>query len=140
MATTYKGSSGVVKVGTTDMAEVRDWSLTISMDTTEDTVMGDTFRTYKTTLGSASGSINCYWADDDATGQDALSIAKEIESSGDGQLSVTLKLYAHEGAGGDFYTMTALITEESASAAFDGMVERTYSFQATGPVQTDTVA
>ena len=44
---THKGSEGVVKVGSNTVAEVRDWSITITSDPVEDTTMGDSARTYK---------------------------------------------------------------------------------------------
>lgn len=127
----HKGSEGYVKVGSNTVAEVRDWSLTISSDTVEDSTMGDSARTYKPTLTSASGSISCYWDETDTTGQGAMTAGSEI----------TLNLYPEGSDTGDiYYTMSAIITEEGASAAFDGMVEASFSFQANGAVTTSTVA
>ena len=127
----HKGSEGYVKVGSNTVSEVRDWSLTISSDTVEDTSMGDSARTYKPTLTSASGSLTCYWDETDTTGQGAMTAGSEI----------TLNLYPEGATTGDiYYTMSAIITEEGASASFDGMVESTFSFQANGAVTTSTVA
>jgi hypothetical protein len=127
----HKGSEGYVKVGANTVAEVRDWSLTISSDTVEDSTMGDSARTYKPTLTSASGSISAYWDETDSTGQGALTAGSEV----------TLNLYPEgEDSGDTYYTLSAIITEEGASAAFDGMVEATYSFTANGAVTTSTVA
>jgi hypothetical protein len=127
----HKGSEGYVKVGANTVAEVRDWSLTISSDTVEDSTMGDSARTYKPTLTSASGSISAYWDETDTTGQGAMTAGSEV----------TLNLYPEgEDSGDTYYTLSAIITEEGASAAFDGMVEATYSFTANGAVTTSTVA
>ena len=127
----HKGSEGYVKVGSNTVSEVRDWSLTISSDTVEDTTMGDSARTYKPSLTSASGSVTCYWDETDTTGQGAMAAGSEV----------TLNLYPEGSDTGDtYYTMTAIITEEGASASFDGMVEATFSFQANGAVTTSTVA
>lgn len=127
---THKGSEGVVKVGSNTVAEVRDWSITITSDTVEDTTMGDSARTYKPSLTSASGSISAYWDETDTTGQGAMTAGSEV----------TLNLYPEgDGAGDTYYTASVIITEEGASAAFDGMVEATYSFQANGAVTTTTV-
>lgn len=127
----HKGSEGYVKVGSNTVSEVRDWSLTISSDTVEDTTMGDSARTYKPSLTSASGSVTCYWDETDTTGQGAMAAGSEI----------TLNLYPEGSTTGDtYYTMSAIITEEGASASFDGMVEATFSFQANGAVTTSTVA
>jgi hypothetical protein len=128
---THKGSEGVVKVGSNTIAEVRDWSITITSDTVEDTTMGDSARTYKPSLTSASGSISCYWDETDTTGQGTMTAGSEV----------TLNLYPEGDTSGDtYYTASVIITEEGASASFDGMVEATYSFQANGAVTTDTVA
>jgi len=127
----HKGSEGYVKVGSNTVSEVRDWSLTISSDTVEDTTMGDSARTYKPSLTSASGSVTCYWDETDTTGQGAMAAGSEV----------TLNLYPEGSDSGDtYYTMSAIITEEGASASFDGMVEATFSFQANGAVTTSTVA
>jgi len=127
---THKGSEGVVKVGSNTVAEVRDWSLTITADTVEDTTMGDSARTYKPSLTSASGSISAYWDETDTTGQGAMTAGSEV----------TLNLYPEGDSSGDtYYTFSAIITEEGASAAFDGMVEASYSFSANGAVTTTTV-
>ena len=127
---THKGSEGVVKIGSNTVAEVRDWSITISSDTVEDTTMGDSARTYKPSLTSATGSISAYWDETDATGQGAMTAGSEV----------TLNLYPEgDGAGDTYYTASVIITEEGASAAFDGMVEATYSFAANGAVTTTTV-
>jgi len=127
---THKGSEGVVKVGSNTVAEVRDWSITISSDTVEDTTMGDSARTYKPSLTSATGSISAYWDETDATGQGAMTAGSEV----------TLNLYPEgDGAGDTYYTASVIITEEGASASFDGMVEASYAFAANGAVTTTTV-
>ena len=128
---THKGSEGVVKVGSNTVAEVRDWSITITSDTVEDTSMGDSARSYKPSLTSASGSISVFWDETDSTGQGAMTAGAEV----------TLNLYPEGADSGDtYYTLSSIITEEGASASFDGMVEATFSFQANGAVSKTTVA
>lgn len=127
----HKGSEGYVKVGANTVAEIKDWSLTITADTLEDTAMGDSARTYKSSLTSASGSFSAFWDETDTTGQGACTAGSEI----------TLNLYPEGSDSGDtYYTMSAIITEEGVSASFDGMVEATFSFQANGAVTSSTVA
>jgi len=126
----HKGSEGYVKVGSNTIAEVRDWSFTVTSDTVEDTTMGDSARTYKPTLTSASGSITCYWDEADTTGQGAMTAGSEV----------TLNLYPEGDTSGDtYYTGSVIITEESATAAFDGMVEATFSWNANGTWSSTTV-
>ena len=127
----HKGSEGVVKVGANTVAEVRDWSLSETADTIEDTTMGDSARTRKAGLTSASGSITAFWDEADTTGQGAMTVGAEV----------TLNLYPEGATSGDTYaTLSAIITEAGVSASFDGMVEATFSFEANGAVTWGTVA
>lgn len=127
----HKGSEGVVKVGSSNIiAEVRDWSLTETSDTIEDSTMGDSARTYKPSLTSASGTITAFWDETDTNGQGALTAGAEV----------TLNLYPEGADSGDTYaTLSAIITEAGVSATFDGMVEATFSFAANGAVTWTTV-
>jgi hypothetical protein len=127
----HTGSEGVVKVGANTVAEVRDWSLSETADTIEDTAMGDSARTRKAGLTSASGSISAFWDEADTTGQGAMTVGAEV----------TLNLYPEGATSGDTYaTLSAIITEAGVSASFDGMVEATFSFEANGAVTWGTVA
>jgi hypothetical protein len=127
----HTGSEGVVKVGANTVAEVRDWSLSETADTIEDTAMGDSARTRKPGLTSASGSITAFWDEADTTGQGAMTVGAEV----------TLNLYPEGATSGDTYaTLSAIITEAGVSASFDGMVEATFSFEANGAVTWGTVA
>jgi len=121
----HKGSEGVAKIGANTIAEVRDFSISESMATIDDTSMGDSATTKQAGLTSASGSMTCYWDETDTNGQEAMTIGA----------SVTLNLYPEGSANASTYaTCTALITEVGVSASFDGMVERTFSFEVNGAV------
>ena len=54
---THKGSEGTVKVGSNAVAEIKSYSIEESADTLEDTAMGDTARTYKSSLTSFSPQL-----------------------------------------------------------------------------------
>jgi predicted secreted protein len=126
---THKGSEGTVKVGTDAVAEIRSYSLEESADTLEDTSMGDSARTYKSSLTSFSGSIDVFWDETD-TAQNALSIGSEV----------TLNVYPEGDTAGDtYYTGTAIVTGVSRSASFDGLIEASVSVQGTGALTSTTV-
>lgn len=126
----HKGSEGVVKIGANTIAEIRDWSISESAEIIDDTTMGDSARTKKAGLTSASGSMTCYWDETDSTGQEAMTIGA----------SVTLNLYPEGATTGDTYaTGTVIITEVGVSATAEGMVERTFSYEATGAITWGTV-
>ncbi len=127
----HKGSEGIVKIGANVVAEVKNWSLSESADTLEDTTMGDTAKTFQSSLTSATGSIDVLWDETDTNGQEAMTIGA----------SVSLVLYPEGDTTGDVtLTMTALITERGMSAAHDGLIEQTFSFTVTGTVARATAA
>ena len=128
---THKGSEGVVKVGANTVAEVRSWTVAESADTLEDTSMGDTARTFKSSLTTFTGSLDVFWDETDTNGQGALSIGAEV----------TFAVYPEGEASTDtYYTGTAIVTEVSRTAAFDGLVEASVSLQGTGALSESTVA
>jgi hypothetical protein len=128
---THTGNEGAVYIGANQVAEVRSYTFDISYDNVEDTVMGDTHKTRKATLGDGSGSIECYWDETDTTGQIALE---------PGTSEVTLNLYPEGNTSGDtYYTCTALISGLSISGSHDGMVEASFSFDASGGISRTTV-
>lgn len=127
---THKGSEGVVKVGSDTVAEVRSYSIEETAETLEDTSMGDTARTYLSSLTTFSGSVDVFWDETDATGQGALTNGA----------SVTLNLYPEGDTSGDtYYSGTVIVTGVTRTASFDGMVEATITFQGTGALTESTV-
>jgi predicted secreted protein len=128
---THTGSEGTVKVGANAVAEIRSYSVEETADTVEDTSMGDSYRTHKTTLKSWTGSIDVFWDETDTTGQGALTVGSEV----------TVNFYPEGSTSADTYkTGTAIVTGKTVSASFDGMVESTISLQGTGALTTATVA
>ena len=127
----HKGSEGIAKVGSNTIAEIKDFSLSETAETIDDTTMGDSARTKQVGLTTASGSMTAFWDETDSSGQGAMTVGA----------SVTLNLYPEGATTGDTYaTLTALITEKGVSTTLDGMVETTVSFEANGAVTWSTVA
>ena len=121
----HKGSEGVEKIGTDTVAEVKDWSLSETAETIDDTIMGETARTRKSSLTTASGSISAFWDETDSSGQMAMTAGAEV----------ALKLYPEGATTGDYFaSLSAIITTFDVSAAMDGMVEASFSFEANGAV------
>jgi hypothetical protein len=119
----HKGSEGLAKFSGGTIAEVKDWSVSETAETIDDTVMGETARTKKSGLTSASGSLTAFWDETDTTGQGAMTIGAEAE----------MILYP-EGAAGTKATFNAIITEKGVSTTLDGMVETSVSFEANGAI------
>ncbi len=128
---THTGSEGTVKVGANAIAEIRSYSIEQTADTVEDTTMGDTFRTHKTTLKAWSGTVDVFWDETDTNGQVALTVGSEV----------TANFYPEGSTTGDTYlTGTAIVTGKTVSASFDGMVESTITLQGTGTLTTGTAS
>jgi predicted secreted protein len=127
---THTGSEGTVKVGSNAIAEIRSFSIEEQADTLEDTSMGNTARTYKSSLTSFSGSVDVLWDETDSSGQGALTIGAEV----------TLNLYPEGDASGDTYlTGSAIVTGRSISSSYDGLVEMSITVQGNGALTTTTV-
>lgn len=127
---THAGSEGTVKVGSNAIAEIRSFSIEETADTLEDTTMGDTARTYKSSLTSFSGSVDVLWDETDSSGQGALTIGA----------SVTLNLYPEGDAASDTYlTGSAIVTGRSISSSYDGLVEMSITVQGNGALTSTTV-
>lgn len=128
---THTGSEGTVKVGANAIAEIRSYSLEETADTVEDTSMGDTYRTHKTTLKSFTGSVDVFWDEGDTNGQIALAVGSEV----------TINFYPEGASTGDkYYTGTAIVTSKTVTGSFDGMVESTINVQGTGALTFSTAS
>ena len=132
MATT-KGTSGVVKLAVSGgsvaaMGEVRSFTLSESADTIEDSVMGDSARTYVSSLTSATLSMDVYW--DDA---DTVQLVMDTAADLDWELYPT-----GSGTGEKYYSGSGVVTSKEISASFDGMVEGSFELQVSGAVTEGT--
>ena len=126
---TNTGASGVVKVQASGTAvavvgEVRSFTFEGSADTIEDSVMGDSTRTYKQGLKTNTVSLEVYWDEDDV--QQLL-----LDEGAD----VDFEIYpTGAGSGEIFFTGGGIVTSRSISGAFDGMVEASFTVQCSGAV------
>lgn len=126
---THAGSEGVVFSGSNQILEVRSYTISETGETLEDTSMGDAARTYIPSLKTFTGSLDVFWDETD-TGQGDLDIGSTI----------TLNLYPEGNTSGDtYYTGSAIVTEKSITASFDGLVEMSVSVQGTGALSETTV-
>ena len=125
----HTGSEGVVKVGTNTIAGVRSYSIEQTGDTVEDTTMGDSWRTHKTTLKSWTASLDVFWDETDTNGQTALAVGNEVN----------FRVYPEGDTTGDTYlTGTGIVTGKTVNGSFDGMVESSITLQGTGALSSAT--
>jgi len=129
---THTGSEGVLKIGSDTVGEVRSYTIEETVETIEDTSLGDTARTYKVGLSSFTGSMEVFFDETD-TAQTA------IKTAIDGQSTVTFEVYYEgEGSGNKYFTGTAIVTSLSVNGSFDGMVEASISLQGSGALSHST--
>ena len=128
---TLTGNNGTVKVGSVAIAEIRSFSVDETMDTIESTSMGDTYRTFETSLKSWSGSVDVFFDDTDTTGQGALTVGSEVTVNFQIEGSTT---------GDHLLSGTAIVTDRSISSSFDGLVEASLSLQGDGALTEGTVS
>lgn len=125
----HLGREGLVKISSTTIGELRNYALSHSSDTVEDSVIGDTYRTRLATMKTWSASGDLYW-DEANAGQLLITIGS----------SVTLNLYPEGADTGDiYYSGSAIVTKFDISASFDGIVEGSIAFEGNGALSTLTV-
>ena len=125
----HLGREGLVKISSTTIGELRNYSLSHSSDVVEDSVIGDTYRTRLATMKTWSASGDLYW-DETNAGQLLITIGS----------SVTLNLYPEGDTAGDtYYSGAAIVTKFDISASFDGIVEGAISFEGNGVLTVTSV-
>lgn len=128
---TFHGKNGAIDVGTDALGELISWSVTETVDTVDDTVMGDSAKTHLVGLPGWSGNATCNWDDTDTNGQEALTIGA----------SVTLHFMAEgDTSTNDDMTGTATVTSVGVTSSVEGKVERSFEFVGNGALTHGAVA
>lgn len=129
------GNNGVVKIdnaaGTpTAVAAVRNFSVELTTDTIETTVMTNDVRTYLKGLSQWSGSADVYFDPVNYTGGASAIAALNPTGTSVGAAPITVELYLNDTAGK--FAGEAIITGFTVNSSMDGMVEASISFQGSG--------
>lgn len=132
---THVGSEGVVKLGANTVAEVTNFSLSITLNMAEDTALGDSWKTHVGATREWSGTVTCHWDETDTNGQIALFTGVT------GGTSVTLVLYPEGATAGDYYyTGTAFPTSMQVEVTGnDEITGATFEFMGSGALTATTV-
>ena len=126
----HTGVSGLIKVGTNTVAEVRSFTLNTTAELLEDTALTDAAKTYQIGKKGATCSIECFWDETDSNGQIAIAEGNQV----------TMTLYPEGADSGDYYYGgTWLITGNSVSTPTDGIIEATFDGTLTGALTRGTV-
>tara|TARA_R100000231_G_scaffold104750_1_gene77653 strand:+ start:8051 stop:8440 length:390 start_codon:yes stop_codon:yes gene_type:complete len=127
---THTAANGVVKVGNNAVAEVTGFSIEYNSDTVEDTVIGDTARTYLPTLKMFTATLDVFWDETDTNGQLALDIGT----------SITFQVFPEGDQTGDlYYTGTGIVTGRSVSTSTGEMITASFTVQGSGDLTETTV-
>jgi hypothetical protein len=125
------GRDGQIVIAGNVVTSTRNFSVDITADTIETSVMGQDTRTYVKGMSSWSGSADVYF--DTTTNQANLLVAGSTATVGG--TPVAVKFYVDQDATNDLvYIGNAIITGYSVSSAMDGLVEATISVQGSGPI------
>lgn len=125
------GNDGAITVGSTAVAAVRSFSIEMTADTIEDTVMGDDTRQYVKGLSTFSGSADVYF--DDSQFDSAETTLNPTASATVGASPIAFKGYLDQDATNDIvFQGNIIVTGYTVNSSFDGMVEASISFQGTG--------
>ena len=126
----HTGVSGIVKVGSNAVAELRSFTIDTTAELIEDTTLTDTSRSYQVGKKGATVSAECWWDETDTNGQIAM-----VEGS-----QVVLNLYPEGSDSGDYYfSGTYLIGSNSISVPTDGIIEASFNATLTGALTRGTV-
>ena len=130
------GHAGSLSVDSSTIAEVRNYSIELTSDTIENTVMAgaNSGRTYTKGLSSFTGSADVYW---DATHFSTADLDGLV--NGDvGDAAVELKVFPDNAVVGTYWRGNIIVTGYSITGSFDGMIEASVSFQGTGQLTYTT--
>lgn len=131
---TLTGENGKVMFGddsggaSTQVAEVRSWTVEHTKDVVEDTALGDSARTFKSGLHQFTGTMECMYD----TAQTSASV---FDPANDAAISVEF----FPAATGVKYVGDVIVTSVSRTASFDDLVTVTVSFQGTGVLHEETI-
>ena len=127
---TLTGNDGAIIIDGDAVSAVRNFSIDITADTIETSVMNTDARTYVKGLSSYSGSADVYFDPVNFNGN----VAFNPTGGTVGEATIAGKFYIDQDATNDivFWANSMIVTGYSVSSSMDGMVEASISFQGSG--------
>ena len=142
---TFTGQSGKFSLdnnsgNVTAVAEVTTFSVEHTVNTIEDTAMGDQYRTFRTSLNEWSGSADVFFDTTHLSSFGNLLIGNTAGGANSTE-SATIELYpAGDTSTYPKLTGEVIITGFSVASELEGMVTATISFQGTGALTMTAVS
>jgi len=127
---TMTGRDGAITINAKSVAAIRNFSVEMTADTIEATVMGNDTRVYKKGMSTFSGSADIYFDPSEFDTDEATfnPTAGLVGASG-----VAGKFYLDQDATNDIvFAGDIIVTGYTVNSSMDGMVEASISFQGTG--------
>lgn len=128
--TTTTGNSGSLDFGGSTITELKSWSLDEAAEQIDDTAMGDTNKTSKAGLPSASGTIEVHYDQADSVQESMTPAANGV-----------LILYPDGNTTGKpRITLTVQVTGRATSGSIDEILPQSFNYAiSSGAVVRDTV-
>ena len=117
-----------------DISGLRNWSLSITKDTQETTVMGNTAKTFVGGLIAGEGSAELIY--DNAGNSDYLSFVEDILTTGDAG-DALFELFPDSSASSKKLAFSGIITSAEYGATLGETQLINISFQTTGAITSD---
>lgn len=140
MASTITGNGGVITVGGNPVSNIRSFSIELTRDTIETSVMGSSTRSYVNGLSTFSGTADVYF---DPEEFDTYETTFNPTAGSVGGAPVAIKVYIDENysSTSDYaFTGNIIVTGFTVNSSFDGLVEGSISFQGTAAATYSTTA
>ena len=129
---TLTGNDGAILVNAVAVANVRSFSVEMTSDTIETTIMGTDVRSYVKGMSSFSGTCDIYFDPSECSGSD-VTFNPTSGSSAVGAAPVAVKFYIDNAVSDDVgFTGSVIVTGYTINSSMDGMVEASLSFQGSG--------
>ena len=130
--TVLTGADGELLYGTTRVAKVRDWSLTVNKDAIEDTCLGDYDRTYVEGLRGTTGSATILY---DPSKSATNALLNTIFATEDKTETLVFKMNRKGFPdGGGIFTCKGFLTSVSPSVSVGAAQAVSVTFQVSGAV------
>ena len=117
-----------------DISGTRSWSLSISKDTLETTVQGNTSKTFVGGLISGEGSATLIY--DNAGNSDYLAFVEDILTTGDAG-DALFELFPDSSASSKKFGFSGIVTGAEYGATIGEIQEISITFQTTGAITSD---
>jgi len=117
-----------------DISGVRNWSLSITKDTQETTVMGNTSKTFVGGLIAGEGSAELIY--DNAGNSDYLSFVEDVLTTGDAG-DALFELFPDSSASSKKLAFSGIITNAEYGATLGEIQLINVTFQTTGAITSD---